>query len=232
MASHLMRRNLILFALMLSAAGLGLALKPTEKVGAPKAHINLESIIPQTFGEWKIDKRLIPIMPPPDLEEKIDQVYDETLARTYVNSKGEQVMLSIAYGGDQTGRLRVHRPESCYSAQGFQVKKITENTIATDMVEIPVKRLQAQAGNRHEPITYWIRVGNTTVTSLFAQRLTQLRFGLTGEVPDGLIFRVSSINRDNNQAFALHDRFVSDLMKAIPKAQQVTLIGATGQVPS
>ncbi len=219
-------RNLILMALMLVAASLGVALKPSERVGAPAASVDLESIIPKSFGDWTIDKRYSPIMPPPELEEKVNNVYDETLARTYVNSKGDFVMLSIAYGGDQTGRLRVHRPESCYSAQGFSVTKIAENTLQTGVAAIPVKRLAARSGNRHEPITYWIRVGNETVTSLMGQRLTQLRFGLTGEIPDGLIFRVSSIDRENDHAYALHDKFIADLLQALPKEQQAILIGA------
>jgi EpsI family protein len=227
---HIPLRNFALMVLMLLAASLGLALKPSERVGAVVATVDLESIIPKAFGEWTIDKRYSPIMPPPELEEKVNKVYDETLARTYVNGKGELVMLSIAYGGDQTGRLRVHRPESCYSAQGFSVTKIAENHLETAVATIPVKRLAAQSGSRHEPITYWIRVGNETVTSLMGQRLTQLRFGLTGEIPDGLIFRVSSIDRENSHAYALHDRFVADLLRALPKDQQAILIGAATRV--
>jgi EpsI family protein len=225
-------RNFVLLALMLTAAGLGMALKPSQKVGAERARINLELIIPKSFGDWTVDSRVTPILPAPELEEKVSAIYDETLARTYVNAKGEYVMLSIAYGGDQTGRLRVHRPESCYSAQGFQVKQVAENTILTGSTSIPVKRLAAQSGSRHEPITYWIRVGNSTVTSLVEQRLTQLRFGLTGEIPDGLIFRISSIDRENSHAYALHDRFVNDLMRALPKNHQATLVGAIGQPAS
>lgn len=219
-------KSFILLALMLTASGLGVSLKPSQKVGASSSSINLHAMIPVSFGGWTIDKRFIPIMPAPELQEKVNQIYDETLARTYVNVKGDYVMLSIAYGGDQTGRLRVHRPESCYAGQGFLVKKVGEDLLRTSIGNIPVKRLSAQSGPRHEPITYWIRIGDSTVTGLLGQRLTQLRFGLTGEIPDGLIFRVSSINTKNNQAYALHDQFVADLLGALPKNHQVTLIGA------
>ena len=221
-------RNIAVFVLMLIASGLGIALKPTERAGEPHSKINLEQIIPKKFGDWILDERVIPIMPAPDQQAKIDLIYDESLARTYFNSKREFVMLSIAYGGDQTGRLRVHRPESCYAAQGFLVKKIAENDLLTATSRIPVKRLAANSNQRHEPITYWIRVGDSTVTSLIGQRLTQLKFGLTGEIPDGLIFRVSSITPQNEVAFALHDRFVSELMAAVPKETRAVLVGSAG----
>lgn len=225
MKMNLWPRSILMLFLMFGAAGLAVAMRPgTAPAGANS--VQLAAIVPEKFGSWVIDDRIQPILPPPDVEEKVSRIYDETLARTYMNERGHRVMLSISYGGDQTGRLRVHRPESCYSAQGFMVKKIGETPLQTSIGDIPVKRLAAQSGARHEPITYWIRIGNSTVTGLLGQRLTQLRFGLTGEVPDGLIFRVSSIGYDNEAEYRLHDSFVQDLMRALPKDHQVVLVGA------
>lgn len=222
------RRHWIAGASMFGAAGLSIALTP--KVSKQNfTPINLESLIPKQFGPWRLDQRFSPIMPPPDQQAKVKALYDETLARSYVNADGQVVMLSIAYGGDQTGRLRVHRPESCYAAQGFLVKKVAENQITTPLATIPVKRLMAISGQRYEPITYWIRVGDATVTNLMGQRITQLRFGITGEVPDGLIFRISTIDRENARAYAIQDRFVSDLMQNVPEATRHKLIGNPNQ---
>lgn len=225
MAQKLWSRSLLMLTLMLGAAGLATAMRP----GTPTASSNspkIAEIVPEQFGHWVVDNSVQPILPPPEVEAKINRIYDETLARTYVDQQGHHIMLSISYGGDQTGRLRVHRPESCYSAQGFMVKKIAEEPLETGIGNIPVKRLTAQSGPRHEPITYWIRIGNSTVTGLFGQRLIQLRFGLTGEVPDGLIFRVSSLGEDDQAEYRLHDGFVRDLMEVLPKEQQITLVGA------
>jgi EpsI family protein len=222
-------RTSILLVLMLTAAGLGMALKPTQNTTDHAPKIHLESIIPVSFGPWAIDKRITPILPAPELQEKVELIYAETFSKTYINAKGDLVMLSIAYGGDQTGRLRVHRPESCYTGQGFQVKQNGEDFISTSAGRIAVKRLSARSGARYEPITYWIRIGNATVTGLLGQRLIQLGFGLTGEIPDGLIFRVSSISQDNTQAYAVQDQFVADLMAAIPKNHRVTLVGAVAE---
>jgi EpsI family protein len=82
-------------------------------------------------------------------------------------------------------------------------------------VSVPVKRLVGRLGGRNEPITYWIRVGAETVTGNIGQRLVQLRYGIAGEVPDGLIFRVSSIGGDAEAAYRLHDSFISSLLASV-----------------
>lgn len=219
------RKALIVLVLMLGAAGAAIALSSSMKLSVPVREFEFQELIPKAFGEWRIDSSTVPIMPAPDVEAKMDRVYAETVTRTYVNNADERVMLSIAYGGDQTARLRVHRPESCYSGQGFHVKNIGEGRIRTDTGEIPVRRLMAKYGDRHEPITYWIRVGGFTVTGLVGQRLTQLRYGLTGEVPDGLIFRMSTVMSDSQSAYAIHDRFAEDLMSALPAHSRISLVG-------
>jgi hypothetical protein len=43
-----------------------------------------------------------------------------------------------------------------------------------------------------------------------------MRYGFRNFIPDGLLFRVSSIDRDTASAFALQDRFASELLSAIP----------------
>ncbi|MGH8762730.1 MAG: exosortase-associated protein EpsI, B-type [Nitrosospira sp.] len=220
-------KTVFIGSLMLASSAMALLLQPGSHEAEGKEGIALESFIPRNFSGWKIDETIIPILPPPELTEKVNRIYDETLARTYVGQNGERVMLAIAYGGDQTGRLRVHRPESCYTGQGFLVKKIGEEEITVANTKLPVKRLNAQSGPRQEPITYWIRVGDETVTSLLGQRLIQLKSGLTGEIPDGLIFRVSSIGGDTGKAYALHDHFIANLLEALTAEQRIKLIGNT-----
>lgn len=43
-----------------------------------------------------------------------------------------------------------------------------------------------------------------------------MRYGLKGEIPDGLLFRISSIDRNTEEAFAIHEQFVNQLIPAIP----------------
>lgn len=206
-------------------AFLSVALTPNREKRPDLPPKSFERIVPKSFDGWRVDETVVPILPQPEVIEKVNNIYDETMARTYIDDSGRRVMLSIAYGGDQTGRLRVHRPESCYSGQGFQVKSLAEETLDISGRQVPVKRLFAELGARREPITYWIRVGDQAVTGLIGQRLTQLKYGLTGEVPDGLIFRVSSIDRNPSDAFALQDRFVAALIKSISAGDRDVLIG-------
>jgi len=214
-----------------SVSAVVLAPSPDTSTTQERRNLGLEEMLPRSFGDWRVDDTLMPVLPPPDVEAKVKQIYDEVLARTYVNSAGQRVMLSIAYGGDQTGRLRVHRPESCYTAQGFLVNKLVEERIAFPGRSVPVKRLMATLGNRHEPITYWIRVGEEAVSGWFGQRMVQLKYGLTGDVPDGLIFRVSSIGRDASREFALQDRFLKDLVAVLTPDQATRLVGGSATKP-
>ena len=106
--------------------------------------------MPAAFGNWRIDSSVIPVQANPEVPEK--NLTPSTKQRLPVptSTMPERVMLSIAYGSDQTGRLRVHRPESCYNAQGFAVKTArTEKLPIKGGIE--AKRLIATAGPRHEP---------------------------------------------------------------------------------
>ena len=61
------------------------------------------------------------------------------------------------------------------------------------------------------------------------RRLVELRLALTGEVPDGLLFRVSSIDAQPARAFGMHDKFVNDLLRAVAPAERVRLAGLRAQ---
>lgn len=217
--------TMILMSLMLVSSGAAVVLRPERQPVAQVEKLGLETLVPTAFGDWHVDESVAPVQPPPDVQEKVAKIYDETLARTYINRRGERVMLSIAYGGDQTGRLRVHRPESCYTAQGFSVKQLAVENLHFGDVSVPAKRLMAQMGGRQEPITYWIRVGDETVTGMLGQRLVQLKSGLLGQVTDGLLFRVSSLGPDTQEQYRLQDSFVGDLVKAMGPAKSEKLVG-------
>jgi EpsI family protein len=215
----------ILAALMGGTSAAAALLKPKKHDAPEMEKLGLETLIPAEFAGWRIDRSVVPVQPPPEVEEVIGQLYDETLARTYVNARGQRVMLSIAYGGDQSGRLRVHRPEKCYSAQGFRVDNVAQQQRRVGGASVIVNRLYAVLGARQEPISYWIRVGDETVSGTLAQRITQLRFSLNGQIPDGLLFRVSNIGADREAGYALQDSFIADLVRSMPPADAAKLVG-------
>ena len=47
--------------------------------------------------------------------------YDDVLMRSYTNAHGEVVMLALAYGRHQRQEIKIHRPELCYTSQGYAV---------------------------------------------------------------------------------------------------------------
>jgi EpsI family protein len=219
-------RNVLLLALMLAASGLAMALRPTEKIADQGARIDIARMFPEQFADWRAAAGIVPALVSPDVKEKLDALYDQTLSRTYVNDDGQRIMLSIAYGGDQSGdKTQVHRPEFCYAAQGFQLSNNRESQITTESGVLPVRRLEAVQGSRNEPITYWITIGDEVTLPGLGRKLIQLRYGLTGKVPDGMLVRVSSIDQDVSKAYQLQDRFVRDMLAAINAQDRVRVAG-------
>ena len=114
------RKAIVVLAGMGAAAALAKVGVPTKKI-ADTWETDLEKMFPTQFGDWQVDRSMPVILPAPDVQAKLDAIYNQVLARTYVNVRtGERVMLSVAYGGDQSDGMSVHLPEVCYPAQGFE----------------------------------------------------------------------------------------------------------------
>ncbi len=218
-------RYLIIGIAMLVAAGLAFALTPHARVADQGPKIDLEAMIPVQFGEWVIDENVVPVQANPSQQATLSKIYNQTLSRTYVNDKGQRVMLSIAYGGDQTDAMQVHKPEVCYPAQGFQAFRIHKDVLFIKNIRIPVMRLVAQMGSRIEPITYWITVGNKAVTGGLDRKLAQMLYGLTGKVPDGMLVRLSNISSDAASSYGLHESFFAQLYTAVKDENKHRVFG-------
>jgi len=214
--------------LMLAAAGAAAALTPTRKMADGATPVDLAKMVPAEFGDWRIDRSIVPLTVSPDVQARLDKIYNQTLSRTYVNGSGARVMLSIAYGGDQSDGMRAHRPEVCYAQQGFQVSQMVESVLATAERNMPVMRLVARQGQRNEPITYWMTVGDQIVLDGLQQKLAQLRYGFNGTIPDGLLVRVSSFDRDPARAYLLQDEFSRALLSSLPPEHRSRLVGLPG----
>lgn len=211
---------------MLVASGLAVAMKPERRMADSAPKIDLEAMIPKQFGGWQVDGSVVPIQVSPDVRARLDKIYSQTLSRTYVNERGDRVMLVIAYGGDQSDTMQVHRPEVCYPAQGFQVLRTMVGTLATDFGELPVKRLLTRLGPRNEPVTYWVVVGNIATARNSETKIAQLKYGLFGQVPDGVLVRVSAIDSDATRSFTAQDSFVRSMLAALADNDRARIAGA------
>ncbi|MDX1915343.1 MAG: EpsI family protein [Methylophilus sp.] len=219
----------IALLLMVAASLTGMALRPEHMMVADKSAINLESLIPKQFNQWK-EAELSAQLVNPELKEAVDKVYAQTLSRTYTSAKGDMVMLSIAYGKDQSDSVGLHLPEGCYGGQGFIIEKVARDTLKSSFGDIHVTRVLANKIGRVEPITYWLRVGNKITYPGWETKMTKLKYGLTGTVPDGLLMRVSSIvpSTDNTavqDAYQLQAQFAVDLLEAMASTERPNLIG-------
>ena len=213
---------------MAAASALTVALTPRPRVPGPHDQFSLESMIPARFSGWAIDTSLVPLTPDPDQQSTLERIYDQTLSRTYVNAAGQRVMLSIAYGGDQSNALALHLPEVCYAAQGFQMLEAADGVLATRFGSLPVKRLVARQGARNEPITYWITIGDKAVASGFGQKLQRLAYGVSGKIPDGMLVRVSTIQADQRDAWRVQAGFIGQLLAVLPARDRARLLGTPG----
>ena len=227
MQPHLLRA-LVLAASMVSLSVLAAVMTPRTFLADQQRHAALATVVPSAFGVWAVDRSVVPVPPSPDLQRVIDETYDETLSATYRDDKGNRVMLSVAYGRNQHKGMNTHRPEVCYPAQGFRIESASERGVLRAAGrEIPVTRLVARMDARVEPITYWLVVGDRITEFGYPQRAQAIRYGLRGIVPDGMLFRVSSISGDAAQAYEIQQRFVEEMMRSLPAPAQARLLGAS-----
>lgn len=222
------KRAFVLGGLMIAASLSSIALVPKLLVtDAPL--VRLEDQVPMTFADWRTSDSGQRAIVSPEVKKQLEELYSDTLTRTYVNSTGERVMLSLAYGTNQGKALQVHKPEVCYAGQGFLVGKETKVAMSYARHSLPVMQLVATQGQRVEPITYWIRSGDTIVRGWYEQFTTRVSASLLGVVNDGILVRVSSISNDPQTAYAVQQRFINDMLNAIKPEFKPMFIGKTTQ---
>ena len=220
------RRALVSLAFMMVAAALAWWLTPTKRIAAEHP-IHLESMVPEAFGSWRVDSAAYGGVVNPQQSALLDRLYSQILTRTYVSSKtGERVMLSIAYGEDQRDGMQMHYPEVCYPAQGFEVQSNRVDRLKTALGDLLVRRLETRLGRqRDEAVTYWTIVGDQALLGGMQKKLVEMRYGLRGEIVDGLLFRISTIDHDSQRAFSTQDDFVAQLIDHLPSDARRRLTG-------
>lgn len=172
----------------------------------------LDSMIPLEFGDWRMLPAPVGAIVNPVVDEVLARTYTELVTRVYIDGQGRRIMLSIAYGSNQSRDLQVHRPEVCYSAQGFLVSDLRKDHLNTSHGALPVMRLNARMGSRAEPITYWLRMGDSVVRGNIEQGIARVSAGLRGRPIDGIVFRVSSIGTAPDVEYRTHDAFIAALL--------------------
>lgn len=192
----------------------------------------LDAQVPTAFGDWRVVQSAAPQVDVSQGVETVqEQPYDQTVMRTYVNSRGEQVMLALAWGERQRQDVKVHRPEVCYPAQGYAVRRLADGPAiptAGRGAPVPTTELLAEfRGGGYEAVRYWIRVGNQYGGDGLATRWYILNEGFRGRIPDGILVRASQRLRSPEseaQSQALMAAFLADLVAAMPDGVRQMLV--------
>lgn len=217
---------LIAIALMWGSVLLAEWMKPrkywADAVGDP----HYETLVPTRFGDWERLPDAGGRVVSPTQEEYLLSLYSEIYAHSFVHKPtGRVLMLSIAYGRDQTNDSQIHTPEACYPAQGFRTEKREPHDVMTDFGAIRSVRMMTSMGaQRKEPLTFFIRVGDKVARGSKERNLQRLAMAVRGYRIDGMLLRVSEITR-NESPFALQDQFINDLLRNVDAEGRKRFIG-------
>lgn len=210
---------------MALTAGLSFLLKPTvDPQAEARTTVPLEQLFPLSIGAWQVDASAAAPVRPAFERARQFQMYDQVLERTYVGPQGYRIMLSVAYGRQQSVGLQMHRPEVCYKAGGFKVEAIQAGVLPVLGKDMTVTRLFASMEGRPEPVTYWRLLGDEVVADETQFKLRQLKVG-NRSVPDGMLVRVSSIDPDQREAFRQQALFVQALGSSLSPFQRLRVLG-------
>ena len=220
------RREFLVGGLGFGAFGLSEYLRPRRTVRLFSG-TTLEKAVPQSFGRWREHPGgavIAPVTP----NSLADRLYSATLTRIYypVDQSGPPVMLLIAYGGEQSDLLQLHRPESCYPAVGLGIaeRKLGDVQLSGGG-QVPSVFLTASGQERLEDIVYWTRLGEAMPRSAAEQRNDRLRAAMQGTIGDGMLVRASTVRYENAPAWPHLGRFLSELMSNVPEKVRAGFVG-------
>jgi EpsI family protein len=173
---------------------------------------DLDAMLPEEFGVWRRVPLADAVLPP----EATLGPGEAVAYRAYADDLGRIVTLVAAYGPPLGDSVRLHRPETCYGAQGFAINARKVGAAG----DIPVVNLDAQSSARREGVTYWLREGDDFSVRAADSQWRRLTRG-KGAAADGALVRVSSISADRPQ-FELHAEFLKDFTAALgPEARRL-----------
>ena len=144
-------------------------------------------------------------------------IYNQEASRGFVDSDGHVVMLMVAYGESQSDRLQLAPSRGLLHRAGLPrlANQRDEARLFPLGPAAQPDALVAQREERVEPISYWMRIGYDNANGNLARQALKLGYGLRGWVPDGVLFRVSTIGVPAELSFKIQDKFIHDLLNAV-----------------
>lgn len=220
------RRDFVIGALGAGAFGVSEWLRPRRKVRLFSG-ITLEQAVPRRFGNW-VERPGGSVIAPATPNSLADRLYSATLSRIYypVDESGPPVMLLIAYGGEQSDLLQLHRPESCYPAVGLGIAERRMGAVPLlGGGSIPAVYLSASGQDRLEDIVYWTRLGEDLPRTASEQRSDRLRAAMAGTIGDGILVRASTVRFSEAPAWPYVAAFLAALVESLPARSRAGFVG-------
>jgi len=70
------------------------------------------------------------------------------------------------------------------------------------------------------------QLGDTTATKGWERKVVvKLRYGLTGQIPEGMLVRVSSVSGDVATAYTHQSEFIKEMLGAIDEKERKRFVG-------
>jgi EpsI family protein len=181
---------------------------------------DLATVIPEQFANWQAEPETSFILP----AELPEEEGVTTLYRAYRNEAGDRVMMVIVYGAQRGDTMRLHLPEVCYVAQGYDISNRSTTRFTFGPTPIDTVSIIADNGLREESVTYWMRVSDYYARSQIGQQLFFLRADKQ-QRRDSALVRISVASRDQLYANRVTNRFIHDFVTFLPPpARQLLLV--------
>lgn len=218
------RRDAVIGGVFALASGVAYARTP--QIAAPAIDPDrFERWVPTQVGPWRQVAASGVVLPPPDALR--DRLYDSVVTRTYSASDKRPIMLLLAYNNRQDGVLQVHRPEICYSVGGFSITDTRERRMTLGSRSIPASGFTAtDPRGREEEVIYFTRLGEAYPTTWVQQRLAVMQANIEGDIPDGMMMRVSQIGANDTIAQHEMNTFAEQFFEQAPAPLRQLLVGA------
>lgn len=185
-----LKRRSFLIGGGLMGAGMVSYLRVPNATARPMTPKSFQAAVPSTVGGWTSRKSSEVVLP---AQDDADKLYENLETRIYEGSGLPPMMVVIAFSSTQQADIQVHRPEVCYPAAGLPVLWSKPLTLKFRSTDIGGREVLADRDGLRERVVYWIRVGDAFPVSWAEQRMTMALDNLKGAIPDGVLFRVSTI---------------------------------------
>jgi EpsI family protein len=215
------RRKFLLGLLFCSAAGIAAWRQPWKKIDYLGRH-KLDDVVPKTIGRWNFETTSGLVLPPDD--PYLKSIYTNLLTRVYSDGHGSRIMFLLAQSASQTGFLQIHRPETCYTAGGYQVSPLAPHPIQLGGKVVHANAMEAVGNEAPEHIVYWTRIGNLMPLSWREQKIAVAKQNLQGLIPDAILVRISMISPDTETARSAIDDFIRAMIASIQPNMRSVLV--------